>query len=158
VRYRYRIFGHARRFTMGPPAPDCPAAALPAAAPPVNLAHDRGWEAVKEEVDRGSPVLVALQAWARGPEDYLLGRWDSGHYAVVVGYDAHRVYFADPSTMGNYTYVGKEEFLARWYDFEGELSASGDRCPGGVSYYRLGLALEAEAPTRFRWSAVVPME
>ncbi|MFA6318520.1 MAG: C39 family peptidase, partial [Elusimicrobiota bacterium] len=70
---------------------------------------------LKAALDRGSPVIVAFQAWADPPTDYAED-WDDGHYAVAVGYDAKNLYFMDPSTLGNYTYVPAEEFVRRWHD------------------------------------------
>lgn len=68
------------------------------------------------EIDGGAPVIVALQAWGNGLADAYIDAWDDGHYAVAVGYDQNCVYFMDPSTLGNYTYIPTEEFLARWHD------------------------------------------
>ncbi len=72
-------------------------------------------------VDAGRPVICLLQAWRLDDAglyplrtDYA-GVWDSGHYAVAVGYDAERVYFMDPSTLGNYTYIPRDELDARWH-------------------------------------------
>lgn len=68
------------------------------------------------EIDDGAPVIVALQAWGNDLENAYFDVWDDGHYAVVVGYDQNNVYFMDPSTLGNYTYIPTEAFLARWHD------------------------------------------
>jgi predicted double-glycine peptidase len=70
---------------------------------------------LQQLLDAGWPVIVALQAWADAPVDYVED-WDDGHYAVAVGYDEERIYFMDPSTLGNYTYIPVAEFLARWHD------------------------------------------
>lgn len=67
-------------------------------------------------IDDGAPVIVALQAWGSGLKSAYLDAWDDGHYAVVVGYDQSNIYFMDPSTLGNYTYIPTEEFLTRWHD------------------------------------------
>jgi len=42
--------------------------------------------------------------------------WEDGHYVVGIGYDSNNIYFMDPATMGNYTYIPVDEFLARWHD------------------------------------------
>lgn len=67
-------------------------------------------------VDDGVPVIVALQAWGDGLTSAYVDAWNDGHYAVVVGYDQNSVYFMDPSTLGNYTYIPTQQFLARWHD------------------------------------------
>ncbi|MBI5882672.1 MAG: C39 family peptidase [Elusimicrobia bacterium] len=76
---------------------------------------DNRLEDLKAALDRGSPVIVAFQAWADAPADYSQD-WDDGHYAVAVGYDEKNIYFMDPSTLGNYTFIPKAEFLDRWHD------------------------------------------
>jgi ABC-type bacteriocin/lantibiotic exporter with double-glycine peptidase domain len=75
----------------------------------------RFWRMMEAALDRGSPVIVAFQAWADAPADYSQD-WDDGHYAVAVGYDEKSIYFMDPSTLGNYAYIPKAEFLDRWHD------------------------------------------
>ncbi len=67
-------------------------------------------------VDAGSPVIVALQAWGDDAGAGYAKQWDDGHYAVAVGYDDRNLYFMDPSTLGNYTFIPITEFLARWHD------------------------------------------
>jgi len=83
-------------------------------------------------IDNGVPVIVLIQAWAESPVDYSQD-WDDGHYAVAIGYDRDAVYFMDPSTMGNYTYLPNQEFLDRWHDE--------DR---GVRLNRFGLIIKRE--------------
>lgn len=160
VRYRFQTFGRRERYDpVGPPVPDCPPAAAERLLPPYALEEDGGWPAVRRALDRGWPVLVALQAWARSPADYGGVRWDSGHYAVVVGYDDERVYFMDPSSTGNYVWLSRDQFLARWYDYDGWLSPStGERCPGGHSVHRIGIAVGTDGPSPYRWSRVSKME
>lgn len=66
-------------------------------------------------LDAGKPVIAAIQAW-----DDNSGRYkdydDSGHYVVAIGHDAARLYFMDPSVLGNYAYIPISEFLDRWHD------------------------------------------
>jgi len=71
-------------------------------------------------IDNGTPVIVVIQAWSPNPDDYEKN-WDSGHYAVVVGYDLENIYLMDPSTIGNYTYIPREEFSKRWHDQDQEI-------------------------------------
>ncbi len=72
-------------------------------------------------IDQGRPVICLFQAWSENAEgQYEIERdyrriWASGHYAIAVGYDARRLYFMDPSTMGSYTYIPRDEFTARWH-------------------------------------------
>jgi len=68
----------------------------------------------------GKPVIVLFQAWPDSAKPGWEAGWDDGHFAVAIGYDAHNIYFMDPSTLGNYTYLPKEEFLKRWHDWDGD--------------------------------------
>lgn len=71
-------------------------------------------------IDEGIPIIVCLQAWAKEPKDET-SSWDHGHWAVAVGYDEDNIYFVDPSTLGNHTYIPIDEFAARWHDQDGEI-------------------------------------
>ena len=93
----------------------------------LSVASRFGYEAFAEKdmpvsrledlIDHGQPVIVAMQAWPGKPAD--LGRsWDYGHYVVVIGYDDRNFYFMDPSTLGNYTFLPREEFVSRWHDVD----------------------------------------
>jgi predicted double-glycine peptidase len=66
-------------------------------------------------IDQGKPTIVIIQAWAQEPVDWP-NDWEDGHYVVAVGYDKCYVYFMDPSTLGNYTYIPRDEFMQRWHD------------------------------------------
>lgn len=88
-------------------------------------------------VDDGVPVIVALQAWGDGLASAYIDAWDDGHYAIVVGYDQNNVYFMDPSTLGNYTYIPTQEFLARWHDCYVEADET-------VRLHRLGMAFRGK--------------
>lgn len=80
------------------------------------VARDMTLDQLRGHIDSGRPVICFLQAWNDDPAfDYSTG-WDDGHYAVAIGYDAGRIYFMDPSTLANYTYIDNEEFLTRWHD------------------------------------------
>jgi predicted double-glycine peptidase len=70
-------------------------------------------------VDRKEPPIVDIQAWQDRKADWS-GDWDDGHYVVLVGYDAQRFYFMDPSTDGQYAYIPRAEFDARWHDVVGK--------------------------------------
>lgn len=103
---------------------------------------------LEQLLDAGQPVIVALQAWADEPAGYA-DQWDDGHYAVAVGYDAARVYFMDPSTLGNYTFISKAEFLVRWHD---QYLEQGEP----VQLVHFGLVIAGAQP-RHDPAAVVPM-
>ncbi len=97
-------------------------------------------------IDAAQPVICCLQAWyGESGYDYS-DEWECGHYAIAVGYDQERIFFMDPSTLGNYTYIEKEEFLTRWHD-----SANGVTCN------QLGIVIENPNPV-FSANQVLPME
>lgn len=74
---------------------------------------------LETNIDNQIPVIVAIQAWSdkNDTKDWK-DRWDDGHYVVVIGYNDENYYFMDPSTLGNYTYIEKSEFLDRWHDID----------------------------------------
>ncbi len=72
-------------------------------------------EFLKKKIDQKKPVLVALQAWQDSVQPYKTDLID-GHYAVVIGYNKNNIFFMDPSTLGNYTFIPNDEFLERWHD------------------------------------------
>jgi len=71
-----------------------------------------------QEIDNGRPTLVVMQAWASGEKVDWKNSWDSGHYVVAIGYDAKNIYFMDPYTIGQFTFIPRQEFLLRWHDQE----------------------------------------
>jgi predicted double-glycine peptidase len=70
---------------------------------------------LKAYIDARTPVLLTIQAWPEKPVDWSRD-WKDGHYVVAIGYDDDNFYFMDPATIGNYTYIPADEFLARWHD------------------------------------------
>lgn len=70
---------------------------------------------LKRILDKKTPVLCLIQAWAEQKVDYK-NDWKDGHYVVAIGYDKHKIYFMDPSTLGNYTFIKNKDFLNRWHD------------------------------------------
>ncbi len=75
---------------------------------------------VRAELDRGVPVLLAIQAWADPPPADpagWAGRTGDGHYVVAVGHDAERFYFEDPAMFG-VGFIPKAELEARWHDYD----------------------------------------
>jgi ABC-type bacteriocin/lantibiotic exporter with double-glycine peptidase domain len=95
-----------------------------------HLARDYGLDATDYEhlseadlerfIDKGMPVIIALQAWVDGPpgglEDWRQ-RTRDGHYIITTGYDAENFYFEDPATFG-IGYIPRAELDARWHDFD----------------------------------------
>ena len=71
-------------------------------------------------LDQRKPVICAIQAWAYLTASEYQEEYESGHYVIAIGYDDKNIYFMDPSTSGNYTYIPKDEFIARWHDIDGE--------------------------------------
>lgn len=86
------------------------------------------------ELQRGGIVIVAVQAWASAPVTDWRASWEDGHYVVVVGLTADRVYAMDPSVRTGYAYLTRDQFLARWHDYE---LTNGRR----AVYDRLGIVL-----------------
>jgi predicted double-glycine peptidase len=86
------------------------------------------------ELARGSLVIVALQAWPSDPSSDPETGWEDGHYVVVVGLDARRVYAMDPSVRTGYAYLTRDAFVRRWHDYD---VVDGRR----QAYERLGVVL-----------------
>ena len=68
------------------------------------------------ELDRSAVVILAIQAWPSHPVADWSAAWDDGHYVVLVGMDAGRVYLMDPSVRTGYGYLPRGELLRRWHD------------------------------------------
>jgi predicted double-glycine peptidase len=73
------------------------------------------------EINRGIPVLIAIQAWIDDGNPRDLAGWaartDDGHYLVAIGYDRNRMYFEDPAMFG-VGYIEFDELEARWHDYD----------------------------------------
>jgi predicted double-glycine peptidase len=73
----------------------------------------------------GRPAICLIQAWAAvksgssGQKIDYASDWQNGHYVVAVGFDKDNFYFMDPSTVGNYTFIKRDDFLTRWHDTDG---------------------------------------
>lgn len=97
-------------------------------------------------IDAGKPVICLLQAWQSDAEgnyelEYNYSReWRSGHYAIAAGYDGERIYFMDPSTLGAYTYVPRDELDTRWHG-GGERTAD-----GWETHDHLGIVVTVDRP------------
>lgn len=67
-------------------------------------------------VEAQVPVIIDYEAYGAPGVNYTRD-WADGHYSVVVGYDASRLYLMDPSQMpGVATYLTRAELLERWHD------------------------------------------
>jgi predicted double-glycine peptidase len=99
-----------------------------------------GIEDLKSALDRGTPIIAAIQAWKSGDGSTpsWAKNWEDGHYVVVLGLDAAAVYVEDPSLLGCRGIIPRAEFLERWHDYEG-------RPPFGAgrrAYVRMGIFIE----------------
>jgi predicted double-glycine peptidase len=72
-------------------------------------------------VDAGEPPIVDLQAWRDHADVPWRDTWDAGHYVVLAGYDADRLFVMDPSvlTPGGYAFFPRAELDERWHDLAG---------------------------------------
>jgi predicted double-glycine peptidase len=104
-----------------------------------------------EELDRGSLVIVALQAWPSRPAADPATGWEDGHYVVVVGVDDQRLYAMDPSVRTGYAYLARDAFLRRWHDYD----VRDGRCE---AYERLGIVLRGRRALRSYPAEPAPIE
>jgi len=90
---------------------------------------------LKNYIDRGFPVIIDLQAYAKKKIDYSKDL-DDGHYVVLNGYDDDNFYFSDSATKHPQTYLPIEELEPRWHDKTGE----------GKIMNKLGIVVHQVAP------------
>lgn len=72
-------------------------------------------EQLKENLDKGHPVIIALQAYSKNDKDH----WGYGHYSIAIGYDNKNIYFMDPGDKA-YSYLPTKEFSDRWHFLDGK--------------------------------------
>jgi predicted double-glycine peptidase len=113
----------------------------------VEILHEMTLDSLKVLLDKGQPVILAIQAWPEKPVDYSTD-WEDGHYVVAVGHDKDRIYFMDPSTLGNYTYIPTKQFLERWHDVDSF---------GNEKLIRTGIVITKGKPA-YDPDAILPME
>lgn len=65
---------------------------------------------------RVTPLLL-IQAWSEDCGDYT-SDWHDNHYVLACGYTANRIFFMDPWTLGNYTYLPDYILLKRWHSMD----------------------------------------
>ncbi len=85
----------------------------------VKVLKDMTIDDLKKGIADGKPVICLIQAWADKAVDYSKD-WLDGHYVVAIGYDTNNIFFMDPSTLSNYTFIPTKEFLNRWHDTDGK--------------------------------------
>lgn len=106
---------------------------------------------LKKQIDISMPVMVCLQAWPKKPltmEQYK-DTWDEGHWVIVIGYDANNIYVMDPSTLGNYAFVPVDEFIARWHDYEDDITKP---------FIHFGLTFKSAQPSKYNSLEILYME
>lgn len=103
-------------------------------------------EDLERAVDLRQPPIVDLQAW-RDEETPWREEWDSGHYVIMVGYDADRLFVMDPGRMtpGAYAYLLRSELEDRWHDLAG---------PCNERVYRMAIFAGGSFPAGPRGEAV----
>ena len=70
---------------------------------------------LKKYIDEKIPLMIVLQAWAGNKKVNWEKDWKDGHYVVVIGYDANKIYFKDPSSE-RIAYQTYAELKKRWHD------------------------------------------
>lgn len=100
---------------------------------------------------RGAVVIAAIQAWPGQKVDDWRGRWEDGHYVVVVGLTRDRVFVMDPSVRTGYAYLSRDQFMARWHDY--------DQDGGRLAVWeRLGIVIRGTTPLRHYPADPSPVE
>ena len=103
------------------------------------------------ELTSGAVVIAAIQAWPAAPVRDWRTAWEDGHYVVVVGVSRERVYVMDPSVRTGYGYLPRDEFVARWHDYDVE----GQR---QVVWERMGIVIRGGHPLERYPAEPVPVE
>lgn len=111
----------------------------------VEVHKNMRFEGLTALLDQRKPVICLIQAWSDNPTNYE-NDWDDGHYVVAIGHDKKNVYFMDPSTLGNYTFIPIAEFLKRWHDTDTE-----------VKLHNFAMVIEKAKPT-FKSDAITKIE
>ena len=121
------------------------------------VAKDKGYQVdmkteadigdLKRSIDKGIPSIVAIQAWNDDPKKDDSNDWEDGHYAVAIGYDSKNIYFMDPSTLGNYTYIPCDEFLKRWHDED-----------KGKKYTQTMISISKSTPPAYKPTAIPKLD
>ena len=106
---------------------------------------------LQQYIDKKNPVMVCMQAWPENPmtiEAYQKD-WEDGHWVVIIGYDKTNIYMMDPSTLGNYAYVPRTEFEARWHDYDDDITKP---------YVHFGIIITSNKPITYNPNVITYME
>ncbi|MBI2448102.1 C39 family peptidase [Candidatus Microgenomates bacterium] len=108
--------------------------------------HEMTIKDLKKFIKKKMPVIILLQAWAEKKHVDWSNHWESGHFAVVIGYDRKRIYFEDPASTTR-TFLTYEELEKRWHDFD----------MGTKKYIHYGIAVHGKHPS-FSFKRFIRME
>jgi 8-oxo-dGTP pyrophosphatase MutT (NUDIX family)/predicted double-glycine peptidase len=97
----------------------------------VEARENMGLERLRDAINDGRPVIIAIQAWYSQDYQDLKNDDENGHYVVAVGHDRKGIIIEDPSRAHGYGHLSNEHLLERWHDRE----------EGGKPYQQYGLAL-----------------
>lgn len=105
---------------------------------------------LREQIEKGFPVIVAVQAWVEGGATRSITDWarrkDHGHWLVALGYDDMAFYFEDPAIFGIGA-IRRDVMPFRWHDYD----AAGNRLE------HVGIVVEGPSPGRYDPSIAVPI-
>lgn len=73
---------------------------------------------LKSYIDREIPIIILLQAW-NGKNINYSNDFHDGHWVVVIGYDANKIFFEDPYTFER-TFLKNKELEQRWHAKEND--------------------------------------
>jgi len=73
---------------------------------------------LKSYIDRKIPIIILLQAWNGKPINYS-NDFHDGHWVVVIGYGANKIFFEDPSSFER-TFLKNKELELRWHAKEND--------------------------------------
>lgn len=104
-------------------------------------------EQLETALAAGEPPIVDLQAWRDNDRPWK-ETWDAGHYVILVGHDAERLFVMDPSvlTPGAYAWLPRAELAERWHDLTG---------PHNVRLERMVVFVRGRTP---RWRPTARIE
>ncbi len=86
---------------------------------------------VIELINSGITPILIIQAWKEDEIDYTYD-WKNSHYVIACGYDNNRIFFMDPWTLGNYTFISNIELMKRWHTLD----------QSGMHHYCSGLIIK----------------
>lgn len=106
---------------------------------------------LRDQIDKGFPVIVAVQAWVEGGGTRSITDWarrkENGHWLVALGYDDMAFYFEDPAIFGIGA-IRRDVMPFRWHDYDGK----------GNRLEHVGIVVEGPSPGRYDPSIAVPID